>query len=56
MRQCYDKCMTLMKADLTEEARILYSSDSIVDVLGYTSEEVHNRVVWQFFHPEELEF
>lgn len=45
-----------MKADLTEEARILYSSGSIVDVLGYTPEEVHNRVVWQFFHPEELEF
>ncbi|KAJ4329601.1 hypothetical protein N0V87_010725, partial [Didymella glomerata] len=42
--------------DLTEEAHILYSSDSIVDILGHTPDEVVNRSVWQFFHPEELQF
>ncbi|KAJ8105538.1 hypothetical protein OPT61_g10114 [Boeremia exigua] len=42
--------------DLSEEARILYSSDSIVDILGHTPDEVVNRSVWQFFHPEELQF
>lgn len=48
--------MTLMIVDLTEEAHILYSSDSIVDILGHTPDEVVNRSVWQFFHPEELHF
>jgi len=42
--------------DLTEDAHILYSSDSIVDILGHTPDEVVNRSVWQFFHPEELQF
>ncbi|KAF2626481.1 hypothetical protein BU25DRAFT_343735 [Macroventuria anomochaeta] len=42
--------------DLTDEAHILYSSDSIVDILGHTPDEVVNRSVWQFFHPEELHF
>ncbi|KAH7072375.1 hypothetical protein FB567DRAFT_201421 [Paraphoma chrysanthemicola] len=40
--------------DLTDDARILYSSDSIVDILGHTPDEVVNRSVWQFFHPDEL--
>ncbi|OCK72810.1 hypothetical protein K432DRAFT_411456 [Lepidopterella palustris CBS 459.81] len=40
--------------DLTEDARILYSSDSIVDILGHTPDEVVNRSCWDFFHPEEI--
>lgn len=40
--------------DLSDEARILYSSDSIVDILGHTPDEVVHRSVWDFFHPEEL--
>lgn len=41
-------------ADLSDDAQILYSSDSIVDILGHTPDEVVNRSVWQFFHPDEL--
>ncbi|KAL9095298.1 MAG: hypothetical protein Q9165_002555 [Trypethelium subeluteriae] len=40
--------------DLTPDARILYSSDSVVDILGHTPDEVANRSAWQFFHPEEV--
>ncbi|KAF1913184.1 hypothetical protein BDU57DRAFT_589894 [Ampelomyces quisqualis] len=40
--------------DLTDDAHVLYSSDSIVDILGHTPDEVVNRSVWHFFHPEEL--
>jgi PAS domain-containing protein len=40
--------------DLSDDAHILYSSDSIVDILGHTPDEVVNRSVWQFFHPEEI--
>jgi PAS domain S-box-containing protein len=40
--------------DLTEEAVILYSSDSVVDILGYTPDEIVNRSAWDFFSLEEL--
>jgi len=40
--------------DLTDEARILYASDSIVDILGHTPDEVVNRSCWDFFKPEEV--
>ncbi|KAF2180562.1 hypothetical protein K469DRAFT_592002 [Zopfia rhizophila CBS 207.26] len=40
--------------DLSEDARILYSSDSIVDILGHTPDEVVNRPCWDFFHPDEI--
>lgn len=40
--------------DLTEDAHILYSSDSIVDILGHTPDEVLNRSAWDFFHPDEV--
>lgn len=42
--------------DLSLEARILYSSDSIVDILGHTPDEVVNRSCWDFFHPDELPY
>jgi PAS domain S-box-containing protein len=44
----------LTHIDLTDDAHILYSSDSIVDILGHTPDEVVNRSVWHFFHPDEL--
>ena len=44
----------LMDADLSEDAHILYSSDSIVDILGHTPDEVVNKSVWDFFHPDEV--
>jgi len=40
--------------DLSDEARVLYSSDSIVDILGHTPDEVINRSCWEFFHPDEM--
>lgn len=43
-------------SDLTEEARILYSSDSILDILGYTPDEIVNRSAWEFFPVEELPY
>jgi PAS domain S-box-containing protein len=44
----------LETTDLTLEAKILYSSDSIVDILGHTPDEVVGRSCWDFFHPAEL--
>lgn len=43
-----------MPPDLSEDAHILYSSDSIVDILGHTPDEVVNKPVWTFFHPDEV--
>ncbi|KAF2662680.1 hypothetical protein K491DRAFT_700407 [Lophiostoma macrostomum CBS 122681] len=40
--------------DLSVDARILYSSDSIVDILGHTPDEVVNRSVWDWFHPQDV--
>ncbi|KAF4555674.1 Hypothetical protein D9617_2g056370 [Elsinoe fawcettii] len=42
--------------DLSSDARILYSSESIVDVLGYTPDEIVNRSVWDFFPQEEVPY
>jgi PAS domain-containing protein len=44
----------LKPTDLSEDAHILYSSDSIVDILGHTPDEVVNKSVWDFFHPDEV--
>lgn len=46
----------MQRLDLSTDARILYSSDSIVDVLGYTPDEVVNHSTWEFFPPEELSY
>lgn len=48
--------LSLIKTiDLSGEARILYASDSVVDVLGFTPDEVVNRPCWDFFHPNTVE-
>lgn len=43
-------------ADLERDARILYSSDSIIDILGYTPDEVVNKSAWDFFSEDELPY
>ncbi|KAJ5273164.1 hypothetical protein N7478_008289 [Penicillium angulare] len=42
--------------DLSRDASIRYSSDSIQIVLGYKPHEVLNRSCWEYFHPQELPF
>ncbi|OQO02707.1 hypothetical protein B0A48_12236 [Cryoendolithus antarcticus] len=42
--------------DLTPNARILYSSDSVIDILGYTPDEIVNHSAWDFFHKDELPY
>lgn len=43
-------------SDLTENATILYSSDSVIDILGYTPDDIVNRSAWEFFSLEELPY
>jgi PAS domain S-box-containing protein len=40
--------------DLSDQAITLYTSDSVVDVLGYTPDELVNTSAWDHFHPDEL--
>ncbi len=54
-RHC-SRSSLIQYTDLSLDARILYSSDSIVDILGHTPDEVVNRSCWDFFHPDELPF
>ncbi|KAI9875908.1 MAG: hypothetical protein M1830_007794 [Pleopsidium flavum] len=42
--------------DLSLDARLLYVSDSIVDILGYSPQEVVGRSCWEYFHPDEVPF
>lgn len=55
-RASYQADPSLSCPDLSPEAKILYSSDSIVDILGYTPDEVVNKSCWEFFHPEEIPY
>ncbi|KAL9596598.1 MAG: hypothetical protein Q9219_005681 [cf. Caloplaca sp. 3 TL-2023] len=45
-----------MTADLSLDARLLYTSQSIVDILGYAPQEVVGKSCWEFFHPDEIPF
>ncbi|CZT10196.1 hypothetical protein WAI453_009322 [Rhynchosporium graminicola] len=40
--------------NLSPEANILFASDSIVDILGFQSEEVIGRSSFDYFHPDEV--
>jgi len=40
--------------DLSEDLTTLYSSDSVIDVLQYTPDELVARSAWELFHPDEL--
>ncbi|KAK8167755.1 hypothetical protein BKA80DRAFT_199788 [Phyllosticta citrichinensis] len=42
--------------DLSNDAVVLYASDSIVDILGHTPDEVVGHSTWDFFHEEEIPF
>ena len=48
--------MLTIWSDLTPEARILYSSDSVIDILGYTPDEIVNHSAWEFFSQDELPY
>jgi PAS domain S-box-containing protein len=42
--------------DLSLDARLLYASDSITDVLGYEPAEVVGKSCYEYFHPDEIPF
>ncbi|KAL9041672.1 MAG: hypothetical protein Q9180_001127 [Flavoplaca navasiana] len=42
--------------DLSLDARLLYTSHSIVDILGYTPQDVVGKSCWEYFHPDEIPF
>ncbi|KAL9125232.1 MAG: hypothetical protein Q9217_005534 [Psora testacea] len=42
--------------DLSLDARLLYVSASIEDILGYHPNEVVGRSCWEYFHPDEIPF
>ncbi|KAI9851094.1 MAG: hypothetical protein M1838_004526 [Thelocarpon superellum] len=42
--------------DLSGDARLLYTSDSIIDILGYGPQEVIGRSCFDYFHPDEIPF
>ncbi|KAK4548383.1 hypothetical protein LTR36_010254 [Oleoguttula mirabilis] len=42
--------------NLTPDARILYSSDSVVDILGWTPDQIVNKSAWDYFPKEELPY
>ncbi|EEH35254.2 hypothetical protein PAAG_06301 [Paracoccidioides lutzii Pb01] len=51
------KCVNLtFKPDLTPDARIKYTSGAIEDILAHNPSEVVNKSLWDFLHPEELDF
>lgn len=47
---------SLCAIDLSLDARILYVSDSITDILGYSPQDVVGRSCWEYFHPDEIPF
>ncbi|OHW96751.1 potassium voltage-dependent transporter [Colletotrichum incanum] len=46
--------MTIHSTD--PSAAILFVSDSVFDILGYTPQEVQGRSCFDFFHPDEVPF
>lgn len=48
--------LMITKLDLSLDARILYVSTSIEDILGYSPQEVIGRSCWEYFHPDEIPF
>ena len=42
--------------DLSLDARLLYVSTSIEDILGYAPSEVVGKSCWEYFHPDEIPF
>lgn len=48
--------LTWYAADLSLDARLLYVSTSITDILGYLPHEVVGKSCWEYFHPDEIPF
>lgn len=48
--------LILSITDLTLDARLLYASNSITDILGYQPNEVVGKSCWEYFHPDEIPF
>lgn len=46
--------MTIHSTD--PSAAILFVSDSVYDILGYTPQEVQGKSCFDFFHPDEVPF
>jgi hypothetical protein len=42
--------------ELGPDAKILFASDSITDILGYHPSDVQDKSCFEFFHPEEVPF
>ncbi|KAG8676063.1 hypothetical protein FPOAC2_02144 [Fusarium poae] len=42
--------------NLHPDANILYASDSIFEILGYSPQEVLGRSAFEYFHPEEIPY
>lgn len=42
--------------NLTPDCNILFVSDSVTDILGWRTEEVRGRSVFDYFHPDEVPF
>ncbi len=40
---------------VTPEGKVLYSSESVLNVLGYTPEEIQGVVIAPYIHPDDLE-
>ncbi|KAK2811681.1 hypothetical protein FQN50_002027 [Emmonsiellopsis sp. PD_5] len=41
--------------DLTPNARIRYTSDAVEDILDYQPNDVVNRSLWDYLHPDEMD-
>lgn len=48
--------MNCAPLDLTLDANILFTSDSIFDILGYQPGEVQGQSCFDYFHPDEVPF
>ena len=42
--------------DFSLDARVLYASQSIQDILGYHPNDVVGKSCWEYFHPDEIPF
>ncbi|RKK52212.1 hypothetical protein BFJ66_g5647 [Fusarium oxysporum f. sp. cepae] len=42
--------------NLHPDANILYASDSIFEILGYSPQDVINKSAFEFFHPDEIPY
>lgn len=48
--------LTRSRPDLHPDANILYASDSIFEILGYSPQDVINKSAFEFFHPDEIPY